>query len=355
MTHRQRLKKTCNLLKQEGLDGMLVASPSNISYLSGYASRDSYLLISPKENIYITDFRYANEARACLDRSFKVMKVQLSIFKRIAILCEELKLKRVAFEERVMPFAEIEKIREESSKKFEFIPKHGIIEQLRRIKSADELRKLKAAVRITIEAMRFIKDFIQPGRREIEIAGELERFIRYNGAKSAAFDIIVASGPNSAFPHHIASQRKLKNDEPVLIDMGVDYLGYKSDLTRMFFLGRITPLVRKIYEIVLAAQERAIKSIRPATKMRIVDSAARQYITRRGYGGFFGHNLGHGIGLDVHEEPCISSREESKLSAGMLFTVEPAVYLPGKFGIRIEDVALVTGRGCEVLSGGLDK
>jgi Xaa-Pro aminopeptidase len=153
----------------------------------------------------------------------------------------------------------------------------------------------------------------------------------------------------------MTSQRKLKNNEPVLVDLGVDYMGYKSDLTRVFFLGKISPAVKKIYDIVRKAQDKAIKNIKPAVQMYKIDTAARQYITQKGCGGFFGHNLGHGIGLEVHEGPRISPKVKGILKQDMVFTVEPAIYLPGKFGIRLEDIVLVTKKGCNVLSGSLSK
>jgi len=187
------------------------------------------------------------------------------------------------------------------------------------------------------------------------VVGEIERFIRYHGASDKAFDIIVASGPNSSFPHHIPSQRKLKKDEPVLIDIGVDYQGYKCDLTRIFFLDRIKGLNLKIYDIVREAQGRAIGKVGPGCKISEIDKASRQYIAEKGYAERFCHNLGHGIGLDVHEAPQISSGEDAFLETGMVFTVEPGIYLPNKFGIRIEDMILVTQEGNEVLSGSIHK
>jgi Xaa-Pro aminopeptidase len=229
------------------------------------------------------------------------------------------------------------------------------VEDLRQIKDPQEIAKIHKATKIAIKALRQIRSFLLPAKKEIEIALELERLIRCLGGYSSSFEIIVASGPNSSFPHHLTSSRKLCDNEPVLIDMGVDYLGYKSDLTRVFFLGKIKPLVREVYDIVLEAQARALKRIKPAVIINQIDRAARQYITQEGYGGFFGHNLGHGIGLEVHENPHISLRQNKRLHPGMVFTVEPAIYLPNKFGIRIEDMALVTEKGVELLSGALHK
>jgi Xaa-Pro aminopeptidase len=342
-------------LEQRNLDSIIISSSPNISYLTGFKSRDAYLLVSKKENIYITDSRYTEEVKRSIKISAVIKKSGTLAFETIADACRNLNLKRIGFEERYLPFAEYRKIKEGLGKTRDLIPVWNLIEELRQIKSPQELAKIKKSVDITVMAFEFIKGLISVGKRELEIAAELERFIRYNGAWSSAFDIIVASGANSSFPHHITSQRKIKNNEPVLIDIGVDYLGYKSDLTRVFFLGKINSEIKSIYNIVRKAQERAIREIKPAVFINKVDTFARQYITQKGYGGFFGHNLGHGIGLEIHEEPHISGREFSKLKPGMVFTIEPAIYLPAKFGVRIEDMVLVTAKGVELLSGNLNK
>jgi len=350
-----RLKNIYTSLEQEHLDGLIVSLASNISYLSRFHSRDSYLLVSRKENVYFTDSRYTEEAKQMLKNTAVLKKTNGSVFKIIADACLNLRLRRVGFEERHLPFAEYKKIKEGLPKTTHLVPTHGLIEESRQVKDDKEIEKIRKALGITESALKFIKGYLSPGKKEIEVAAELERYIRYKGASRAAFDIIVAAGPNSSFPHHIPSQRRLKNNEPVLIDLGVDYQGYKCDLTRVFFLGKINGLVAKVYNIVLEAQRLAIEAVKPAQRIAEIDAAARQYITHKGYGGFFGHNLGHGVGLDIHEEPHISASEYSATRPGMVFTVEPAVYLPNKFGVRIEDMVLVTKKGCEVLSGAINK
>lgn len=350
-----RIKHIYSKLKKERLDGIIFSSPFNISYLTNFTTRDAYLLISKKQNIYITDSRYIEEAKKNISRFFIIKKIDGSVFKIIANACNRLGLKRVGFEERHLAFGEYKKISEELKKTVDLIPTYNFVEELRQIKTPDELEKIKKAISITISALKFIENFIHAGEKEIEVAAELERFIRYNGARTSSFDIIVASGPNSSYPHHITSVRKIKNNEPVLIDIGVDYLGYKSDLTRMFFSSKITPTIRRIYDIVRLAQDKAIKAIKPTININKIDAAARHYITQKGYGSFFVHSLGHGVGLEVHEEPYISSKVNKQLKPGMVFSVEPAIYLPDKFGIRIEDMVLVTKKGVKVLSGGLNK
>ena len=350
-----QIKKIYPKLEKAFCDGLLLSSPANISYLADFTSRDAYLLISKKENFYITDSRYIEEAKRNLAKIFTIKKINGSVFKLIAQLSRNLGLKNVAFEDRYLPFAEYVEIKKNLDKKIDFLPTHGLVEELRQIKSPQELQKIRKAIRITLGALKYIENLISPGKKEIEIAAELQRFIRYNGATNSSFDIIVASGPNSSFPHHITGQRKIRNNEPVLIDLGVDYLGYKSDLTRVFFFGKITSTFRRTYDIVARAKDLAIRKIKPAVRIKAVDTAARQYITQKGYGRFFGHNLGHGVGLEVHEAPCISGSENIRLKPGMVFTVEPAIYLGGKFGIRLEDMVLVTQKGAQVLSGTLHK
>jgi len=190
---------------------------------------------------------------------------------------------------------------------------------------------------------------------ELEAVGELEKFIREKGAQGPSFEIIVGSGPNGSYPHHISSRRKMRSGDPVVLDMGVVCEGYRCDLTRVFFLGRINALVRKVYDTVRAAQEKAIAVIQPGLAIAEADAAARSYIAERGYGALFGHNLGHGVGLETHELPYLSGKSTARFEPGMVVTVEPGIYLPHQFGIRIEDMVLVTEKKGEVLSGTIDK
>lgn len=350
-----RLKNIYGRLEQERLDGLLVSLPANITYLTGYPSRDSYLLASRQANIYFTDSRYAEESKKALTSLAETRVANGSVFNLIAKTTIELGLKRIGFEERYLAFAEYKKIAGYLGKNAELVPTHSLIEECRQIKDKEELKKIREAVRITGLTLKFARKLIKPGKTEIQIVGELERFIRYQGAEGPSFPIIVASGPNSSFPHHIPGSRKLRNNEPVLIDIGVDYLGYKSDLTRVIFLGKINALAQRIYRIVLDAQRKALEEVKSGMKLSDIDESGRKYIAKEGYGKFFGHNIGHGVGLEVHELPHVSAKDESFLKEGMVFTIEPAIYLPGKFGIRIEDMVLVKkGRG-EVLSGSIDK
>lgn len=350
-----RLLKIRRKLEEENLDGLLVSSPANITYLTEYLSRDSYLLVSKKGNIYFTDSRYTQEARALLKKDTEVRDASGSTFKTIARGIVDLGLKRVGFESRYLPYAEYKRIHIDLKRRALLIPAHSMVEELRQVKDAGEIETIREAVRICVKAMEFVRDFIAPGKKEIEVVAEMERFIRYQGASNSSFDIIVASGPHAAYPHHISGERKLSKSEPVLIDAGVEVKGYKSDLTRVYFLSKINGLIRGVYDIVRGAQLKAIEEIRPGAVISNIDQAARGYIAKKGFAPYFKHNLGHGLGLEVHELPNISPKSDIELEEGMVFTIEPGIYLPGKFGIRIEDMVLVTKKGCEVLSGALNK
>jgi Xaa-Pro aminopeptidase len=338
-----------DILKKEKLDGLLVSNPANVSYLSGFSGDESYLLITQKKAIFITDFRYEQQA-AKEAKGFSVELVgKLNHFDLITGLIRKNNLKRVGFEARHITYAEVGKIRDNLTKQ-EFLPVCGIVENLRAVKSQEEIKKIRKATEICLSVFNDVAFKIKPGLREKELAGFVEYQMRLKGAEGASFDIIVLSGKNSTMPHGRPSDRKIGCNEAVLIDAGASFSGYKSDLTRMFFLGKIPDTIQKVYGIVKTAQEMALKAIRPGAFASVIDAIARDYIKSKGYGEYFGHSLGHGVGREVHEAPSISSKSKDILRPGMVFTVEPAIYLPNIGGIRIEDMVLVTQKGSEVLS-----
>ncbi|HOU36033.1 MAG TPA: Xaa-Pro peptidase family protein [Candidatus Omnitrophota bacterium] len=347
-----RIKKLQSKLAKLPLDGLLVTDPHNISYLADYKCRDGYLLVTPDHALYITDGRYIQEMKRNLS-GFRIIDIKPSFSDVLERLCKGSKISRLGFEDTHMTHGFYRKLSHALSARL--VPRSGIIEAFREVKDAGEIGKIRSATRIAVKAYGYIKDIIKPGIKEIELAGEIERFIRFEGASCASFDIIVASGPNSALPHYQTGERKLQAAEAVLIDMGVEYRGYKSDLTRVFFVGKINTLVNRVYGIVRSAQAKALAAIRPGTLISSIDRAARGYISSSGFGKYFVHSLGHGVGIEVHEAPSISAKVERVLRPGQVFTIEPGIYIPGKFGIRIEDMVLVTNKGCEVLSGSLNK
>jgi len=343
-----RLTQVTRKLSADRLDGILLFSSPNVSYTAGYPCRDTYLLVTPEKSFFLTDTRYSEELREQTS-GFQIRTSNGSLAELAAKECLRLGLKRVGFEERYISYSAYVLMKKLLGKKVTLVAKTHFIEDLRAVKTKNEIALIRRAVNITKDAMQFARSLISPGRREIEVAAELERFVRFHGAWSCAFPIIVASGKNSAFAHHMTSNKKIERDEPVLIDMGVDCQGYKSDLTRVFNSGKISNAVKKTYEIVLRAQKSAIRKIKPGIPAKVIDAAARQYIARCGFGGFFGHSVGHGVGLEIHEDPRISKKSEGVVREGMVFTVEPGIYLHGKFGIRIEDMVLVTEKGVVIL------
>ena len=343
----RRLQTVIRNLTKKNLDAFLVTSSPNIFYLTGYPSRDSWLLVSNKQTVFFTDGRYTQEARKALAGSVRVLECRDSLARAVAEATAAGGIQRLGFEARHLTVAAQQALQKER-KALLWIPADGLLEELRQIKTEEELVRIREASRITLEALRFAKSRLIPGIREIDLAAELECWIRLQGAQASAFDIIVASGPHSSYPHHLTGRRIIRKNDCVLIDMGVDYQGYKSDLTRVFFLGKIDILAQRIYRIILKAQEKALRAIRPGMQLKEIDRVAREYIATQGFGAAFSHGLGHGIGVEVHEAPKVSKKSEEKAIPGMVFTVEPGIYLPGKFGCRIEDMVLVTKKGCEV-------
>ena len=339
-----------------GIDAFWTASNSHITYFTQYLSRESSLLISPKGNIFFTDSRYRAEARIALKNRATVTTVDGSFYALFADTCVRQRFKKVGFEERYLTVAAYKNLKKElAARSIRIVPTEGLVEGLRLIKQPGEIKILRKALEITIDSFKFAKKIVSPGKKENEVAAELQRYLTLKGARGCAFDTIVASGENSAFPHHLTSQRRIHNNEVVLIDMGIDYQGYKSDLTRVFFLGRIEVLIKKAYAAVLKARQEALKIVSPGIPIRDIDRVGRACISEDGFGHFFIHSIGHGVGLDVHEQPKVWDKAEGVLKSGMVVTIEPGIYLPGKFGIRIEDMVLVTKKGCEVLSGSLNQ
>jgi Xaa-Pro aminopeptidase len=348
---KQRLGYIRSLLETEGIDGLLLSSEPNVSYAAGFRAPDSYGLLAANSIILITDFRYAADFKRFARPPVAIRQYQGSLFETITRFMVKEKMKKVGFEARHLTFAECELLNQKLGKKITLVPLQKTLEPLREIKDAEEIACIQKALVIAEKTLAFAKARIKPGRSEAHLAADMERFVRLHGACSMAFDTIVASGPNSSYPHARLTDRLMKEGDPVVVDMGVELNGYKCDLTRTFFLGKINPVVLKAARVVRRAQELAIRHIKPGVVIRSIDAVARHYIARQGFGKNFGHALGHGVGLEVHESPSINKKNERRLEPGMVFTIEPGIYLPGRFGIRMEEMVLVTQCGVEVLSG----
>jgi Xaa-Pro aminopeptidase len=346
-----RFEKIFDSLKTYKLDAILLNFEPNVSYSATFFAPDTYSLITQNEIILITDFRYMADFKKKAQAPVKIIEIEGTFYKTIVDLIKKRFLKKIGFESRHLTFAECEAFHKALPKDVSFIPLKETIEPLRQIKDSKEISIIREATKITLDIFEMIPSICKPGATELQVAAEIERAIRLKGASTSAFDIIVASGPNSSYPHASITNRIIQDNENVVIDMGVDFKGYKSDLTRTLFLGRINGIVKEAYKIVREAQQRAIKAIRPGVSIKSVDEAARNYIEQKGFGKFFGHALGHGIGLEVHESPSINKRNKNLLETGSVFTIEPGIYKTEEYGIRIEDIVLVTSNGAEVISG----
>jgi Xaa-Pro aminopeptidase len=340
-------------LAKHDVDAILVTKPQNVRYLSGYTGEDACLLIMSSKRYLLTDERFALQARQDVE-DFKIVIAGLPLPEVISRLTKKTKIRRLGFESSHLSYASYERIKSGVPGAV-VVPVYGMIEALRQVKDEAEMALIRDSVNILENAVTYFRSILKPGLSENDLAARTEYFIRAASGEWASFELIVASGPNSAYPHARPGDRIIRPNDMVLLDLGVSYEGYKSDLTRVFFLGKIDSERKRIYGIVKEAQRRSIKAIKPGAKISDIDKIARGFINGRGYGKKFGHSLGHGIGLEVHESPSISSRNHAVLKPGMVFTVEPAVYIPGWGGIRIEDMALVTAKGCEVLTDDIDK
>lgn len=329
-------------------DAILITDLKNLRYFTGFTGSSGIGLFTKRGGFFITDFRYK-------EQSYREVKgweiiIEQKRFQAIKKLRDKLKLKRLAFEPSIT-FENLENLKRLG---FEVLPLKKHLLRVREIKRPEEINFIKEAIKRAEEGFLRIKDLIKPGIIELDIATELEYQIKKLGSKTLPFEPIVASGENSAMPHARASTKRLNPGDLVVIDWGAEANGYFSDMTRTFLLSSSMDSLkdekRKIYQIALKAQQTAIQSIKPDILTSELDRAARDFISRHGYGKAFGHSTGHGIGLDVHELPHISMAHKEKLKPGMVFTVEPGIYIPGVGGVRIEDMVLVTSGGFEILT-----
>lgn len=340
----EKIAKLRELLEKNELDAILVTNPINRKYISGFTGTAGVAIISQNSTRFITDFRYTEQAAAQAEH-FTIVEHKGSIESEIKQQLSALNIKRLGFEKDNVTYASFE--RYEKNFEVNLIPVGGLIENIRLIKSPEELKILKRAGEIADAAYEHIQSYIKPGVREIEIANELEFFMRKQGATSSSFDMIVASGYRSALPHGVASEKEIQTGELVTMDYGALYNGYCSDITRTVAVGQISDELKMIYDTVLEAQLRGVKGIKPGMTGKDADALTRDYISEKGYGEYFGHSTGHGLGLEVHEEPRLSHLSESVLEPGMVVTVEPGIYIPGVGGCRIEDDIVITETGNE--------
>ncbi|ASN05274.1 M24 family metallopeptidase [Virgibacillus necropolis] len=343
----EKIEKLKAALATNNLDAIIITNPYNRRYITGFTGTAGVAIISKKDTRFITDFRYTEQANEQAT-AFTVVEHKKGIIEEISNQLNELNVSRVGFEKDHLTFATYE-LYKKSIKK-ELVPISGIVEKLRLIKTTEELTILKEAAKIADDAFEHIQGFIKPGVKEIDVSNELEFFMRKQGATSSSFDIIVASGYRSALPHGVASEKKIESGELVTLDFGALYKGYCSDITRTLAVGEPSDELKTIYDTVLSAQLKGVEGIKPGITGVEADALTRDYINEKGYGDYFGHSTGHGVGLEVHEGPGLSYKSEAILEAGMVVTVEPGIYIPNVGGCRIEDDVLVTESGYERLT-----
>lgn len=330
-------------LDESGLDGIFISQPENRRYLSGFDGSAGFLLVTPKDKILATDLRYTAQARnQALD--YEIFAITNDISNWFPKLVAELKIKRLGFEAGHISFAlhhQLCDILNKGKSLLKLIPVEGMVESIRAIKEPEEIELITKAAGIADAALEYIRDKIQAGMTEKEVAWEIERFMREKGSQTLPFDIIVASGENSALPHAKPSTKTINKGESIMIDIGARVEGYSSDLSRTIFLGTPDDTFKKLYDIVLGAQLAAMAIIKEGMTGAEADSLSRVVIEEAGYGKAFGHGLGHGVGLAPHEPPRLGPNSSDKLAEGMVFTIEPGIYLEGWGGVRIEDLVIM--------------
>ncbi|TFJ93699.1 M24 family metallopeptidase [Lentibacillus salicampi] len=342
-----KLTKLRKKLQDNNLDAILITSAINRRYITGFTGTAGVAVISENDARFITDFRYIEQANKQAT-DFTVVEHKEFIHKEMNEQLKQMNAKRVGFEKDHVTFSTYE--RYEETFDAELVPVSGLVEELRLVKSDDELAILKQAAKIADDAFRHIQGYIKPGVKEIDISNELEFFMRRQGATSSSFDTIVASGYRAALPHGVASDKEIQSGELVTMDYGALLNGYCSDTTRTVAVGEINDELKTIYNTVLEAQLRGVDGIKPGMTGKEADAVTRDYIKEKGFGDYFGHSTGHGLGMEVHEGPALSFRSDKKLEPGMVVTVEPGIYIPNVGGCRIEDDLVITESGNERLT-----
>jgi Xaa-Pro aminopeptidase len=356
---KNRLIALRNKITAKSLDTLWIIQPENRRYLSGFKASDPQfnessgsLLISKKKALLITDSRYTLEALREA-RDYEVITLKNTITKEIPYLLKRLNTKVLGFEDNHIKWKAYKDLAKEIKglpHSIRLAPLRGLIEKMREVKDQTEIKLMKAASDLMSDILDEVISTLKPGRTEMEIAREIEELCYDAGAEGVAFPPIVASGPNGALPHAVPTRRKIRPKEPIIFDVGLRWNGYCCDMTRTVFLDTPGPKFRKIYRTVREAQLKALKEIRPSIESTNPDSIARDIIKDAGFGDYFGHSLGHGVGLATHEGPSLAPRNPVKLKKGMVVTVEPGIYIPGRGGVRLEEMVVIGENGVRILT-----
>lgn len=341
-----KLKQVHEILEHKRLDALIVLSDFNRRYLSGFTGTSGALIITPDKNYLVTDFRYIEQATNQATE-FEIINRQSGLISEIKQILESKKLTNVGFEGHLISYDTYVELNKGI---ITLISIRDAIDKIREVKNKEEIQLIKKAAEIVDKTYKYILSIAKVGMSEREIKARLESKMLELGADGPSFDTIVASGYRGALPHGVASDKRIEKGDMITLDFGAYYRGYCSDITRTFAIGEPDPKMKEIYEIVLQSQIKAIEEIKPGMTVQQADALSRDYIESHGYGKEFGHSLGHGIGLDIHEGPLLSKNSEGELKVNNCVTIEPGIYVDGLGGIRIEDDILITENGCDVFT-----
>jgi len=342
-----RIETLRNSLTSHRLDAFLVGSIHNVRYLTGFTGSHAYCVVTGGEVFFLTDPRYEKQAELEV-KQCRIVVGRGNLFEEIAKQ-SRINKGRVGFEAEYLAVSAHANLRKLLTKA-KLVPTHGLVEEISAIKDETEVSAIRKAVEITDNVFRSVLKIVKAGVTESEIAAEITYQQRLQGGEADAFEPIVASGSHSALPHAHATKKTIARSDCVVLDFGCRVEGYHSDLTRTVFVGSVPKKLREIYAVVANAQEEAVQAARSGLTGRTLDAIARRVIRKAGYGRYFKHSLGHGIGLRVHESPRISALSKDVLRPGMVMTIEPGIYVPSLGGVRIEDIVLMNADNCQVLS-----
>jgi Xaa-Pro aminopeptidase len=337
----KRLQKARKLIKEKNLDAMIIIGRPNTIYNSGFTGSTSVLLIGPEKAWLVVDFRYTIQAREQVFEGIEVVEQQESFYKTINELISDNSIADIGFEGNVLTFSEYQKMKISLTKAKNLVNLEGSVDRLRLIKDSEEIECIQQAVLLGDRVFDHIVKFIKPGMKETEVSAEIEYMMKKLGARGPSFETIVAAGHRSAMCHGTATDNVIKAGDAVVLDFGLIYRNYCSDMTRTIFIGEPNKELKRIYDIVRHAQEAALSGIVSGMKASDADKIPRDIIAEAGFGAAFGHSLGHGVGVEIHEEPRVSAKSEDILTDGMVFSVEPGIYVEGLGGVRIEDMVVL--------------
>ncbi|HZE05434.1 MAG TPA: Xaa-Pro peptidase family protein [Solirubrobacteraceae bacterium] len=346
----ERAARLTERLPDIGADLLLVTSLLNVRYLTGYTGSNGIALVGPDTRVFVTDFRYTEQAAAEVEASFDRRISTLDLLEGVSDVLPASGPLRLGFEDAHLTVRGHERLRELMPERVELVAAGDPVEALRAVKEPGEIAGIRAATEAADAALRRVMEQGFAGRTEREVAVALERAMQDLGAQRPSFDSIIAAGAHGALPHAQPRDVEIGAGELVVVDWGAELDGYCSDCTRTVATGELGATAREVYELVLRAQLAGLEAVRAGVGGRDADAAARTLIEQAGHGERFGHGLGHGVGMEVHEAPRLSQRSDSVLEVGNVVTVEPGVYLPGEFGVRIEDLVVVTESGCDILT-----